>query len=115
MSYSSRNLNFVGKATREERMSNLVEITDSLEDKIRHLLQKYDHLKRVNLELEERLQKEQANRKEMATQIEGIQQENQLLQSANALLGSKDFKKETKLKINSLIREIDHCIVQLSE
>ena len=28
---------------------------------------------------------------------------------------SEDFKKETKLKINSLVRDIDHCISQLSK
>ena len=30
------------------------------------------------------------------------------------MLGSDDNKRETKLKINALIREIDHCIGQLS-
>jgi hypothetical protein len=34
---------------------------------------------------------------------------------ANSLLGSEDYKKDTKLKINSLIREIDYCIAQLSD
>ena len=36
------------------------------------------------------------------------------LKIANALLGSEDFKKDTKLKINSIVREIDHCITQLT-
>jgi hypothetical protein len=31
------------------------------------------------------------------------------------MLGSDDNKRETKLKINALIRDIDHCISQLSE
>ncbi len=37
------------------------------------------------------------------------------LKIANSMLGSEENKRETKLKINALIREIDHCIVQLSE
>ena len=37
------------------------------------------------------------------------------LKIINSLLGSEDFKKETKLKINSLVREIDHCISQLTQ
>jgi hypothetical protein len=37
------------------------------------------------------------------------------LRITNSLLGSEEYKKETKLKINSLIREIDYCIAQLSE
>jgi hypothetical protein len=34
---------------------------------------------------------------------------------AKTILGSDENKRETKLKINTLIREIDHCIAQLSE
>ena len=37
------------------------------------------------------------------------------LKVANSLLGSDENNKETKLKINALIRDIDHCIAQLSE
>lgn len=33
---------------------------------------------------------------------------------ANTILGSDNDKRETKLRINTLIREIDHCISQLS-
>lgn len=36
------------------------------------------------------------------------------LKSANAILGSDDYKTQTKLKINALIREIDQCINQLA-
>jgi hypothetical protein len=31
------------------------------------------------------------------------------------MLGSNKHKRETKLKINELVREIDKCITQLSE
>jgi hypothetical protein len=34
---------------------------------------------------------------------------------ANSLLGSAENKRDTKIKINSLIREIDNCIKQLSD
>ena len=37
------------------------------------------------------------------------------IKSANSFLGSEENKKETKLKINSLIREIDYCIAQISD
>ena len=37
------------------------------------------------------------------------------LKLTNSILGSEDYKRETKLKINALIKEIDHCIVQLSK
>jgi hypothetical protein len=44
-----------------------------------------------------------------------LQQDFESLKMANSLLGSEDYKKDTKLKINSLIREIDYCIAQLSD
>ena len=37
------------------------------------------------------------------------------LKLANSMLGSETNKTEAKLKINQLIRELDHCIVQLAE
>jgi hypothetical protein len=37
------------------------------------------------------------------------------LKITNSLLGSEDYKRDTKLKINSLIREIDYCIAQLAD
>jgi hypothetical protein len=37
------------------------------------------------------------------------------LKIASSLLGSDENKRDTKLKINSLIREIDYCIAQLSD
>ena len=37
------------------------------------------------------------------------------LKTVNSMLGSDENKRETKLKINSLIREIDQCIAQLAE
>jgi hypothetical protein len=34
---------------------------------------------------------------------------------ANSMLGSDQYKRDTKLKINALVREIDQCITHLSE
>ena len=44
-----------------------------------------------------------------------LQNELESLKITNSLLGSEEYKKETKLKINALIREIDYCIAQLSD
>jgi len=44
-----------------------------------------------------------------------LKRQNDTLKMANSLLGSDENKRETKLKINSLIREIDYCIAQLSD
>ena len=48
-------------------------------------------------------------------EIASWQEKFETLKYANSLLGSDENKRETKLKINALIREIDHCIAQLSE
>ena len=47
--------------------------------------------------------------------IDALKSQYETLKIANGLLGSEDNKRETKLKINSLIREIDYCIAQLSD
>ena len=43
------------------------------------------------------------------------QEKYETLKLTSSMLGSEDYKRETKLKINALIREIDHCITQLSK
>ena len=96
-------------------MSNLIEIVDSLEDKIGKLLHKHEVLKKKNRTLEEDLNTNFQNRAQLEQKIKDLEDRNQTLKSANAILGSNDYKRETKLKINGLIREIDQCIVQLSE
>ena len=44
-----------------------------------------------------------------------IEKKYQTLKIAKTIEGSKEDRRETKLKINALIREIDTCITQLSE
>ena len=96
-------------------MSNIEDIVDSLEHKISKVLLKVDHLEQANLKLT----------KDIASARQEIQVQEKLnidweerykaLKIANSMLGSDDNKKETKLKINALIRDIDHCIAQLSD
>ena len=51
----------------------------------------------------------------LKTQISELKKENQSLKMVNSLLGSKESKAITKRKINSLIKEVDFCIHQLSD
>lgn len=96
-------------------MSNLVDKLSSVEEKIFRLLDQRNQLQDKNLELKGRIEKQSDQILALQNQIEEVQNENLSLRSANALLGSKEFKRETKFKINSLIRDIDQCISQLSE
>lgn len=96
-------------------MSNIEDIVDSLENKISKVLHKLEVLKRTNLKLNEELEvyKQQLQGKEL--QIVAWEEKYEALKMANSILGSDENKRETKLKINALIRDIDHCIAQLSD
>jgi len=47
--------------------------------------------------------------------IDSLEKKYESLRVANTIVGSKEDKHATKLKINTLIREIDKCIIQLSD
>jgi vacuolar-type H+-ATPase subunit D/Vma8 len=96
-------------------MSDLTEIVDNLGNRIEKLLQKHHKLEQKQQILQEELTNLKAENQELQQSLEASENRVQTLKAANALLGSNDYKKETKLKINGLIREIDQCIVQLSE
>ncbi|ADY27856.1 MULTISPECIES: hypothetical protein [Cellulophaga] len=96
-------------------MSELVEIVDSLENKVSKLLHKMELLKQANTRLYEELlslKKEQAATSNLVLEWE---EKYNALKLANSMLGSNKNKTEAKLKINTLIRELDHCIAQLAE
>jgi chromosome segregation ATPase len=96
-------------------MSNIESVVDSLENRISKILHKMEILKQTSSNLSEELAKAQERLLQQDETITSWQEKYNTLKMANSLLGSDDNKKETKLKINGLIREIDHCIGQLSE
>jgi len=96
-------------------MSNIEDIVDALEDKIGNILHKLEALKQDNLRLSETLKNSQTTILSQNEQLREWQDKYETLKMANTILGSDDDKRETKLKINTLIREIDHCIGQLSD
>ena len=96
-------------------MSNLSEIVDSLENRISKLLHRYEKVKQHNLSLEEELKIMKSQQIQSQQLIEQWQEKCGSLKLANSMLGSDQHKRETKLKINALVREIDQCISQLSE
>lgn len=96
-------------------MSELNQIIDSIEVKFTKLMQKLDTLETSNNDLKTRLSKTEQILEQKTKDLEVLQIKNESLKLANTLLGSNENKRDTKLKINSLIREIDQCIVQLSK
>jgi hypothetical protein len=65
--------------------------------------------------LEGELKKSAISYQDQLNVIETLKKDYESLKLTNALLGSEDYKRDTKLKINSLIRDIDSCIAQLSD
>jgi chromosome segregation ATPase len=96
-------------------MSGLTEIVDSLESKLSRLVLKLEKLQKSNQELESELSRSASVISSQSEEISKLNRQIETLKMANSLLGSDENKRETKLKINSLIREIDYCIAQLSD
>ncbi len=96
-------------------MSNITEVVNLVEDKLQKLLENYSFLKEENALLYTKitiLENQVAKEKQLFNDIE---KEYQTLKIAKTIEGSKEDRRETKLKINALIREVDLCISQLSE
>ncbi|MDF4222990.1 MULTISPECIES: hypothetical protein [Maribacter] len=96
-------------------MSELIKIVDSLENKISKLLHKLEVLNNANLELEKELSDIKSSQESANKSVSEWEEKYNSLKLANSMLGSNTNKTEAKLKINTLIRELDHCIAQLSE
>lgn len=96
-------------------MSVIAEIIDTLEYKVEKLFEKSKSLEKHNQVLQLELAKAAQIIQKQSEEMEALKKQYDTLKIANSLLGSDNNKRETKLKINSLIREIDYCIAQLSD
>ena len=86
-----------------------------LESKIIILLNKLKE-NHLNLKtLQERNSLLEMQKMELDDQMKNLKEEKKDIKIANKLLGSNEGKTQTKAKINSLIKEVDYCISQLSE
>ena len=96
-------------------MSVITEIIDTLENKIEKLFIKINSLEKKSQDLKIELTKSETIIQNQSREIDALKSQYETLKIASALQGSEENKRETKLKINSLIREIDYCIAQLSD
>ncbi|HPW97318.1 MAG TPA: hypothetical protein PK218_02020 [Flavobacterium sp.] len=96
-------------------MSEIAEIFGSVEIRVEKLLNKLNSLEANLLQKQSELNKAENIIKNQENEIEALKKACESLKMANSLLGSEENKRDTKLKINSLIREIDYCITQLSD
>lgn len=96
-------------------MSEITEIINTLENKIQKLFLKINSLEEKKQELEKQLTISVGSNQNQNLVIEQLKKDVETLKITNSLLGSEDYKRDTKLKINSLIREIDYCISQIAD
>ncbi len=96
-------------------MSEIAQIIDTLESRLEKLLTKIDGLEKTSRALQQELNQAAMVMQKQSKEIETLKAQHDSLKIANSLLGSEENKRDTKLKINSLIREIDYCIAQLSD
>ena len=96
-------------------MGELVEIVDSLENKVSKLLHKMELLHQANSKLKEELNLAKEENKLQQNTITEREEKYDSLKMANTMLGSNTSKTEAKLKINTLIRKLDVCIAKLAD
>ncbi|NQY29180.1 MAG: hypothetical protein HRT69_06895 [Flavobacteriaceae bacterium] len=96
-------------------MSELLKLVDSLEVRLLSVIERLEEKVQINKQLTKELAlKEEKNKQQDAILVDW-EEKYEALKLTSSMLGSEDYKRETKLKINALIREIDHCITQLSK
>ncbi|WCC47883.1 hypothetical protein [Tenacibaculum finnmarkense] len=95
-------------------MSTPLEAIYLLEDKLKNLLHKYEFLKEENQVLRKNHAKLHGLLEEKTQELKIKQEEYQLLKVVKTMQGSSENRKETKQKINTLVREIDKCISLLN-
>jgi hypothetical protein len=96
-------------------MSEIREIVDSLEIRFQKLFKKMESMQEMNQGLLIKLNESEKIILNQSQEIKTIKSNFDSIKITNSLLGSDEYKRDTKLKINSLIREIDYCIAQLSD
>ena len=96
-------------------MSSTLKIVDSLENRVSKMLHRLEVLEQKNQLLRQELANSKEQSQRLHEEISQWEEKFNTVKIANSMLGSDNNKKEAKLKINTLIREIDHCIAQLAE
>lgn len=96
-------------------MGELIDIVGSLENKVSRLLQKMEELNLSNRNLKEEVKSLETELQSNRNTLQNWEEKYDSLKMANVMLGSNTSKTEAKLKINTLIRELDVCIARLSE
>lgn len=96
-------------------MSKIELVVYSLEKKVQKILYELTKLKKDNSTLKHQLNDVKAENFKLLHSLKEKESDYDTLKFANSILGSDENKRETKLKINSLVKQIDDCISKLSD
>ena len=96
-------------------MSDLKQLVALLNEKAIALQAQFQSIREENGKLKQTIEQLRSEKTSLQSTITSLKEKNETLAVANRILGSKDSKRETKLKLNTLIREIDACITQLTK
>ena len=92
-------------------LNNLI---SNIEKKLFNLLSSYENLKDKNLKLEDENKKLISKIEDNSQIINSLNDKIKIMSISKSVDVSKNDIKQTKLKINEYIREIDKCIAQLN-
>ena len=92
-------------------LNNLI---SNIEKKLSNLLYSYENLKDKNLKLEDENKKLISKIEDNSQIINSLNDKIKIMSISKSVDVSKNDIKQTKLKINEYIREIDKCIAQLN-
>lgn len=96
-------------------MSKIEIIINSLDEKVQRIMYELAELKSDNLALKQRLVDLNTKNSKLSHSLKEKENEYDILKIASSILGSDESKTFTKLKINTLIKDIDDCISKLSD
>ena len=92
-------------------LNNLI---SNIEKKLSNLLSSYENLKDKNLKLQDENKKLISKIEDNSQIINSLNDKIKIMSISKSVDVSKNDIKQTKLKINEYIREIDKCIAQLN-
>lgn len=95
-------------------MSDFVSLVTSLEIKLKKLIERLNAEEKKNQMLSVELENLKDHKKHLEQELKSWEDQYNALKLANSMLGSDNNTTEAKLKINTLIKELDHCIGSLS-
>lgn len=95
-------------------MDKINTLVAELELKLPLLVTKMKGLEQENDTLKAKIVQMNEEKQQLKEIVQKYKEKYDALKVANTILGSDEDKTEAKLKINTLIREIDACIAQLS-